>query len=462
MGLLDHLVDTILTKVGENDKSSQAGKNLAKIGVKYVRGISKRETIRSKAAGTICEYPMLVSTAISTETASILTKALEHEYMNLLLLAFNSIVETEIKTSESIAEVLKQFHTPIGYRSIFDEDYIINEESKTILRNLFEDTLNELDNKDNMYLEDVKVSFTEDNDINKLNEDLCVLSLRKANTRTLNEMSVPYDVLNEAGKGGGSKPKPKPPKDKDPVEYHEKSSKYVIEAEKLDWRKVNSLAPTILKINLRFVVKDKSNNNSKVDTTEKVMRIGVKGYVHELKSTDIIMSISKGMDDSNVLLKFVKWRIGEKKFFRDIVFEVDRQKEAAKSSMGMNKKNNASPLWNILINMGKGNRAKNILNFKGDDKYPYVATASLIIDKSEVEHIKNVSESKLDLMYNCAHIQKLLNTFFLLTFAIVDENAKLVYIYNEENKCYETHTLNSLRAFGKEEIDMNNLKSLLK
>lgn len=423
-------VDTVYDTITGGDPDLRAGADAVSNAVSYVKGISKRETIRSKANGTICEYPMLVSTAISTETSSIITKAFEHEYMNLLILALTNTIEAEARTGESVSDILKRFHTPLSSAFFLEGCKEVNDKYSN--------------EENNCYLtEDVNIALEEDFDFAKNYEEMYILSLRKGNERTLNEMSVPYDILSEATSSSSEE------------NEEDTTKRYFIEQERLDAKKVNALAPTVIKITLKFAIKDR---NGKINNTvDKEMRVGVKGYIHELKSTDIILNVAKNMDDANWLLRLIKWRMGEKKFFRDIVFEVDRQKEEAKNN-AMRKK---SPIWSILRRLSKKNKTKNILNIKLE-KYPMVATTTLLITVNEVENIKQLSETGIDLLHNFKDVERLLDVLFLLTFAVVDESSNLVYIYNENSRTFETHTLNSLRAFGKEEIDMNNLKSLLK
>ena len=434
----DIVYDIIMGKFKDKDKKDiddSVDKTL-----EYLGGISKRDTIRKKASGTICEYPMLVSSSISTETGSILTKGFEHEYLNLLILALSNNVEEEIGLGGSVSQILSKYHTNLG-KAIYES---------------CEDLINE--GKD-CFVEDYKIEVTEDNDINKIwNENLLVAELRPSTPRTLNEMSAPYDIFTEAKNNKNNK-----------NDKYEKTSKntnkqFKIEIDKLDFKKINKLAPTIISIKMKIAVKgtlDKSNGKTRkigqvVDTVDKEVRIGVKGFIHELKSTDIILNIAKNLDDCNWILKFVKWRMGEIKFFRDIIFETENNKQSAKDKVLRGK----SPLWNILRNMSKRNKTTSVLNFR--KKYPMVATTTMIITMNEVEQIKKLSESQVDLYQNSNDVLKLLDTFFLLTFVIVDESAEMVYIFNEEILSFEVHTLNSVRAFGKEEIDMNNPTSMLK
>lgn len=409
----------LLNDIIENNTSSKGSKDISnnlkdiQNTVEYIKGISKRLSIKSMSRGTICQYPMLFSTGISMDTAPIISKAFEHEYINILIIILNDQIETEMDLSKATTtQLLTRFHTNLSVKAEdLDIDKYINKDYSIKFESF-----------------DMHVSDDVSNDIKHLNE-IAMIEFDTSKVSTLNEMSVPSSILNEA-KGN-------------PIR-REVDTKIM----SIDTKKINSLAPTVVKTTLKFAIKDKKGNV--IDTPTKEIVFGVKAIVHTLETGDIVYNLTKSLDDSNWMLKFIKWTTGEIRFFKDILFSVDEAKKKALRSMKGRFK-----IWDALEEMSEVNKIRNLAT-----KNKVVATATMILTKSEIDRIKNAGG--VDILSSAKAAEDIMKNYFLLNLAILDEPSNILYIYDEEYHEFAYYSMNAIKAFSKEEIDMNNPKSLLR
>lgn len=413
--LNDIIDDNTSTKSGARDISDNL-KDIQKT-VEYIKGISKRLSIKSMSRGTICQYPMLFSTGISMDTAPIISKAFEHEYINILIIILNDQIETEMDLSNATTtQLLTRFHTNLSVKA----------EDLNIDKYIGKDYSVKFESFDMHISEDVS------NDIKHLNE-IAMIEFDTSKVSTLNEMSVPSAILNEAT----GNPKRNPSK-------RDVDTKIMT----IDTKKINSLAPTVVKTTLKFAIKDSKGNV--IDTPTKEIVFGVKAIVHTLETGDIIYNLTKSLDDSNWMLKLIRWTTGEIRFFKDILFSVDEAKKKALRSMKGRFK-----IWDALEEMSEVNKIRNMAT-----KNKVVATATMILTKSEVDRIKNAGG--VDILSSAKAAETIMKNYFLLNLAILDEPANILYIYDEEYHEFAYYSMNAIKAFSKEEIDMNNPKSLLR
>ena len=75
----------------------------------------KNMGIRARAKGLILQYPVLMSDAITVESASAVCRTLEHEYANLLTLLINDRSVTDDINATNTTEFLSTFH-----RNVFE------------------------------------------------------------------------------------------------------------------------------------------------------------------------------------------------------------------------------------------------------------------------------------------------------------------------------------------------------
>lgn len=379
-----------------------------------------RRSIKARTKDLILQYPMLTSTSISSDTALVVCRALEREYVNLITVLLNSeIADFEKDGVGSTEEYLKKFHTNIYRTGSLVEDATMSEWIKG-------------------------------------NEQLLVPYEETINLNVVNELSFPTSVLTEARNNKGTTALGPVKTVADQSEELSRRKPLSNETEvlsKMDVKKMNDMSPTLIKTVIK--VRDKGVGAM----YEKSVLFGVKGVIHPLNSADIVFHLANEVKDSSKFFRLIQWTTGEIKLFRDLIASVDSVKADAVASV---QKNNF--WWRKLKSMGKDNIIRRFYlktigkNNKIDVPVP---TATLIISKQDVDSIKN--QYGVDLLSQPVNAMKVMRKLFLLGFVIVDESTNMAYILNETSKDYDYYTLNALKSFSKEETsDADVMKSLMK
>jgi len=203
-----------------------------------------------------------------------------------------------------------------------------------------------------------------------------------------------------------------------------------------DIKKYSELPPTVLDV----VIYYKSGN-----TIEQTMlSLGIKAVSHIFDYEDVIFNICKGLKESNTLLRFLKWKTGEIKFWKDFILNTDNLKEDAILST----KKNYGDIWFRLKYLKNKDFISKIIN-KG-----FTPTTVLVVSISDVEEIKRRSGINL---WSYTDIKRLFDSFFIISFVIIDEASKVVYIHNGDDLSYMKVDYQYLH----QEKDENAVKSLL-
>jgi hypothetical protein len=182
-----------------------------------------------------------------------------------------------------------------------------------------------------------------------------------------------------------------------------------------DIKKFSELPPTVLEVAIFYRT---GNTLSEANLT-----LGIKAVAHIFDSEEVVHNIAKGLKESNTLLRFLQWRSGEIKFWRDFLFNVTSIKDDVVTSF---KKNHGS-IWFRL----KYLKNKDIISrfySKG-----FTPTAVLALSVSDVTEIKK--RSGIDL-WEQKNVNKLFNTFYIVSFLIIDEGSKIVHINNGDELSY--------------------------
>jgi hypothetical protein len=173
--------------------------------------------------------------------------------------------------------------------------------------------------------------------------------------------------------------------------------------------------------------------------------LGVKAVAHFVNYDDMVHHISKGIKENNNFLRFIKWTSGEISFWKDFVFSIPSIKE---DIIDANKKQYGD-IWFRL----KYLKYKDILmRFFSKGHTP---TAVLVLSVSDVEDIKKKSNYDL---WNWNSIKKLFDSFFILSFIIVDEASRMVYINNGDEANFQKV---DYKYLANEKNDDSAVKALL-
>lgn len=409
IGLVTDVVDT----VGSSSAKGIMGKFNA--GNRAVQSLSGKQSIKNKAKNLVLQYPMLTSTSISSDTALVISRALEREYVNLITIVLNSTIANSqdiLDNGGEAGEFLKKYHSNITRKASMVEGVSIREWDRG-------------------------------------NRELLTPYSETINLESLNELSFPKSILKEAKEAEENKEDKKGSSNN-----NSNKGKSVLGTEilsKMDVKKLNDMSPTVIKTTLK--IRDTATNT----VFDKDITFGVKGVIHPLDSADIVFHLADSVKSNSKLFKLIQWTTGEIKFFRDLVVSLDVVKATAVTSVGKD-----SFWWRKLKSMANDNFIRRLLRGAGmiKDGSP-IPTATMIISKQDVDTIKN--RYGIDFLSNPGHAMTLMKKLFLLGFVIVDESTNMVYLLNDVSKDYDYYTLNALKGFSKEDTsDMDVIKSLMK
>lgn len=207
-----------------------------------------------------------------------------------------------------------------------------------------------------------------------------------------------------------------------------------------DVKKCNELVPTTLSLTLQ--VKDGSNFGGVSNFV-----IGVKGLLHPVNSDDMISNLLSGYKSGNKFFNFLRWSSGEIKFIKDLILNMDNIREDVVRKHAKN----GSGWWSAL------KRRRNIAalrRIKGSGRI--LPNTTIVCSINEIDELKEAYG--VDLM-NPTSIKKIMKTFFLLGFVVVDDSQELChFIFDGENN-YQVVSFNGLE---KENNSKNDFKDIYK
>lgn len=217
-------------------------------------------------------------------------------------------------------------------------------------------------------------------------------------------------------------------------------SKTAVKLSDNDVKKCNELVPTTLSLTLQ--VKDGSNFGGVSNFV-----IGVKGLLHPVNSDDMISNLLSGYKSGNKFFNFLRWSSGEIKFIKDLILNMDNIREDVVRKHAKN----GSGWWSAL------KRRRNIAalrRIKGSGRI--LPNTTIVCSINEIDELKEAYG--VDLM-NPTSIKKIMKTFFLLGFVVVDDSQELChFIFDGENN-YQVVSFNGLE---KENNSKNDFKDIYK
>lgn len=207
-----------------------------------------------------------------------------------------------------------------------------------------------------------------------------------------------------------------------------------------DVKKANELVPTTLSITLMTTKGNVFGGNQN-------FVIGVKGLMHPVDSNEMIGNLLDGYRSGNKFFNFIRWTTGEIAFIKDLLLNIDELKDDVikKHSKGHSK------WWTVLK---RRKAAANIKNRLGKGKL--LPNASIVCSMEEVVELNDVYG--LDLM-DSNNVKKLMQRYFLLGFAIVDEAQELCYFIFDGENDFQALSFNGLE---KENNSTNDFKEIYK
>jgi len=381
--------------------------------------------IKARARDLILQYPVLVSNTLSQETVSAVTRALEHDYANHMVLL---ISDQNLDGGPSTSDYLKGFHNNVLEPGNLPSS-VLNKVNGEILNETNQNLFNEMSLND-LTVNSVKMKLFNE-DTNQDSKGRSAEAIAKMNIKKADNYDKEFEAKMK----------------KMELEINDKKTAQLVNS---DVRKLNDMSPTFVKGNISVMLPGASV------AVEKPIHFAVKAVAHLLDSDEIVLNLSNNLNDPSLLVKFIEWTTGEKRLFTDLIMQKDDMKRLATSKgkgahwfrklslMANNAKMRKS--WaHIASKMPWGKKAVQLIN----DRVP-IPTMSLVISKSEVDQIR--AKTGIDLLRKEGDIRALMDRFYLLTFMIVDDATEMVYLYDEVSKRYVTYSIKQLKGFAKDDL----------
>ena len=211
-----------------------------------------------------------------------------------------------------------------------------------------------------------------------------------------------------------------------------------------DIQKLNTMKPLLMNVALNVV----DNNGSLSRPIEYI--IGVKTH-SRIVDADILPEVAEyPLEEMNKLTRKAKWRAGELKFFKDIVFRIQQKKQTAVDSRDSRRKwyrrlyelahlKGDAPATAVVS--GKSLVGAFIKDKQGNGKLAngMIPNATMIITKADVDNIK--MKTNIDLLKGST-ATKFCNELFLIAIVVIDNDAEsLKILLPDLDNDYEIHSL---------------------
>ncbi len=202
-----------------------------------------------------------------------------------------------------------------------------------------------------------------------------------------------------------------------------------------DAKRVNELTPYGLQVRL-MAVNDKKEFVQFIDFI-----IGVKTILHVCSEDELVTNIAYTLQNKNAIFNFVRWTTGEISLMKDIILHVNDAR--------YNNSYKARQMSEYFPNLRRMRDKKITVGTFGIHKL--VPNATIVLSQYGVDDLRR--KHGFD-VHDTAIAKKMMRELFLMTFIIVDEGSGTIEILYENNRSYETYSLESLEK----EMDMSSNK----
>jgi len=397
--------------------------------IEWIRSRNNVGSIAKRASNLVLVFPVICSTSINIQTASIITKAIERKCVSLLQILFSSMQLTSV---DNMYDYLRQFHSNLGLKGNLTLDDFITVMDRMVDEGAAQITDMEAyqavkeDMKNINYHLSTEINPTSINeyvirkdmygDSHVVREDYKSFLNKKINTAVDSSLAKRSEEIYNASKKV----------DKQVDYFRNQLSTGEI-------NKANELMPTTMIVN--FTTKD--DKGSTFTTTGVV---GIKAKLYPVDSMDICNRIASKYKDSNGLFNLVRASTREISFFRDLAFAIDKAKLDA---VMMAKESNNAKIFKVLERRAAKNRFSALL--KKNDASPIT---SLILSQDEVEYLKKYNSLDMEKSYVT---RKILENYNLMDIVIADESLEVAkFLFDDGDGVFETLSFDSLEKEAKD------------
>lgn len=209
-----------------------------------------------------------------------------------------------------------------------------------------------------------------------------------------------------------------------------------------DVKKANELVSTTMHTRVHMLNKDKEP----IGVHD--FMLGIKGTMHPIKSEEMITNMVGACKNNDRVFNFFRWTTGEIGFFKDFWLNINEMKHDVN-----NESRGASKWWIAL----KNRRALSRIQASAFFKNRVLPNATIVLTAEEAELIK--INYGYDVM-NSYFMKKIMQTYYLLGFVVVDNAAQVAHFFFDGNMDFESVSFSGLEKENSR--DERKFKEMLK
>ena len=364
----------------------------------------------SKAtSGLTAVFPVICSTSLSIESASMVAKAIEKNAVSMLQMAFAA---NNITNSNDGIEFLKSFHTNLDTEKITVDRFIDTMDGITGQNSRIIENAIPMPRVDESLIRAVKedarknLSFYLPDDISESSlNDFKIVKIHG------NEMVIKEEEFNN-------------PTSKTLKDSFDMKKNMIMPS---DVKKANEAVPTMVVVN--FIV----DHGSRGIIAQQAV-FGVKAKIYTVDAGETINKIITKNADGNLLLKFIKATTRETSFVKDFLLAID---DAKLDVLSRSKRGSSSQLFKVLERRSLRGKIRKLMKKENDAK----AISSLIISKEDQEQL--MKYNNIDVL-DPKVIIPIMEKLNIMCFGIVDESNETVNLIYDGSSEYDVLTFSNL------------------
>jgi len=184
-----------------------------------------------------------------------------------------------------------------------------------------------------------------------------------------------------------------------------------------DMQKMNSMKPLLMRLQMRVV-----DRGGKIAERPVEFVIGVHVHTRLIDPETWPDVVKYPLKEMNEITRHVKWKAGELRFMRDIVFQIKEKKQTAIDSRDPKKKWYRR-LYELSHSKGDANVSGKI---SGNATTGLIPNATIMLTNGDVENVK--SQTKLDVM-KPSLAKRLCKELFLMSLVVIDQDAESIKLF---------------------------------
>lgn len=327
-------------------------------------------------------FPVICSRGIAIENSSMVTKALEKNFVTMIqqLIAASNITE-----HRDVRSFIKDFHNNV-------DDTIVN-----------------LDDIYRLSMSFAEAAITHAERVAVM-EDMKNIDFYLPDA--INETALTDFIVHEGAVDKNTK---------NAAEYF---SKQVIDG---DFKKANELMPTVMTVN--FKVEDANGSFKEYGNA----LISVKAKLYPISSNDVIKHVADTSSNKNWITNFFRATTREISFLKDFVLALDKAKLDA-ASFSQRGNNTSDKMWKVLERRALNSRVNR--NMRAINNSSAAAITTLCVSQEEVEYLRKHHSVDLE---SLATIRNLFDSLNLIAVCIVDETLEVAkFVFDTSDPSWET------------------------